>query len=136
MDENRAVQLVAITPDQLGDYVVEAVSQNTQDGLYRYQKWNSGKVELWGWRNPGEVALTNQVTGLRYSDARTYSLPGGLFTAIDYANVWITNSSRIVWAVSNGTPTTAQIKWWIVSTYTVSVESTVRERFYVVGTWK
>ena len=116
--------------------MVEAVSQNTQDGLYRYQKWNSGKVELWGWRNPGEVELPNQVTGLRYSDARTYALPSGLFTAIDYANVWITNSTRVVWAVSNGTPTADQVKWWIVSTYTASVESTVRERLYVVGTWK
>ena len=120
----------------IDDFVVESVSQNTQDGLYRYQKWNSGKVELWGWRNPGKVELPNQVTGLRYSDTRTYALPGGLFTAIDYANVWITNSSRIVWAVSNGTPTAEQIRWWIVSTYTASVESTVRERFYVVGTWK
>lgn len=60
----------------LGDYVIEEGAS----GNWKYRKWNSGKVEMWGSYTFSAKQGTSWAAGLYYTD-ETISFPAGIFTA-------------------------------------------------------
>lgn len=81
---------VAETLAALGDYVIE----DGTSGNWKYRKWNSGKVEMWGSYAFSAKQGTSWAAGLYYTD-ETISFPAGIFTAAPRKYV-TSNSSR--WA--------------------------------------
>lgn len=60
----------------LGDYVIEEGTS----GNWKYRKWNSGRVEMWGSYSFSAKQGTSWAAGLYYTD-ETISFPAGIFTA-------------------------------------------------------
>lgn len=57
------------------DYIIE----NGSDGIWRYRKWNSGRIECWGEKSWENVACTTSLAGGYRSADQTVALPSGLF---------------------------------------------------------
>lgn len=57
------------------DYIIE----NGSDGIWRYRKWNSGRIECWGEQSWENVACTTSLAGGYRSADVTVALPSGLF---------------------------------------------------------
>lgn len=84
----------------LGDYVIEEGTS----GNWKYRKWNSGKVEMWGSYAFSAKQGASWAAGLYFTD-ETISFPAGIFTAAPRKYV-TPNSSQ--WAAYSawGTSTT------------------------------
>ena len=83
------------------DYVTEEGTS----GVWKYRKWNSGKIEAWGTIDFASASWSTWASPVKYMD-KTYSIPSGIFSATP-TTIAITSSNQY-WVVGcAATSTTA-----------------------------
>ena len=83
------------------DYVTEEGTS----GVWKYRKWNSGKIEAWGTLDFTSASWSTWASPVKYMD-KTYSIPSGIFSATP-TTIAITSSNQY-WVVGcAATSTTA-----------------------------
>ena len=129
---NGSIQEVSkiITTIEDKDYVTETGS----NGIWKYRKWSSGRIECWGEKSWSNVACTTSAGGGYRSADVTQALPSGLFTAIDSCQATMKGSggngytmalrtlcttttiSQMFWNTSNATKSTCIVDYYIIGT--------------------
>lgn len=119
-----------ITTIEDKDYVTATGS----DGIWKYRKWSSGRIECWGEKSWSSVACTTSAGGGYRSADVTQALPSGLFTAIDSCQATMKGSggngytmslrtlcttttiSQMFWNTTNATKSTCTVDYYIIGT--------------------
>lgn len=128
---NGSIQEVSkiITTIEDKDYVTETGS----DGIWKYRKWSSGRIECWGEKTWTSVACTTSLAGSYRSADVTQALPSGLFTAIDSCQATMKGSGGSGYAMALRTlcttTTISQMFWNSVS----ATKSTCTVDYYIIG---
>ena len=89
-----------ITTIEDKDYVTATGS----DGIWKYRKWSSGRIECWGEKTWTDVACTTQLNstdklGYRSAD-QSVTLPSGLFSTIESCQATMKGSSGSGYAMA------------------------------------
>lgn len=110
------------------DYIVEEDGNSN----WKWRKWNSGKVEAWGFYTASAKTGSSWVSPLYYTD-ESVTFPSGLFNvAPSYIIATSHNSQWCVWAN------------WLISTSGCTLRHikpnansmAIDTHIYVIGTWK
>lgn len=123
--------VLQVNDAEVVDYIVETGSS----GIWKWNKYASGKIECWGEKSWSNVACTTSVGGGYRSADVTQALPSGLFTAIDSCQATMKGSggsgytmalrtlctpttiSQMFWNTSNATKSTCIVDYYIIGTY-------------------
>lgn len=111
-----------------GDYVVE---QGTT-GIWKYQKWNSGKIELWT-ESISHTVSYSTISNYLYLSSFTVTVP--LATSVTYANIQETDWHYAQWTTTTRNSTN-QIVCRYYSANTNGSGKTYTFMAHVIGTWK
>lgn len=111
-----------------GDYVVE---QGTT-GIWKYQKWNSGKIELWT-ESISHTVSYSTISNYLYLSSFTVTVP--LVTSVTYANIQETDWHYAQWTTTTRNSTN-QIACRYYSANTNGSGKTYTFMAHVIGTWK
>lgn len=114
--------------------VKDYVTATGSDGIWKYRKWSSGRIECWGEKTWTSVACTTSLAGGYRSGDVTQALPSGLFTAIDSCQATMKGSGGSGYAMALRTlctNTTVTQMFWNSSNAT---KSTCTVDYYIIGT--
>lgn len=110
------------------DYIVE---QGTT-GIWKYQKWNSGKIELWT-ESISHTVSYSTISNYLYLSSFTVTVP--LVTSVTYANIQETDWHYAQWTTTTRNSTN-QITCRYYSANTNGSGKTYTFMAHVIGTWK
>lgn len=113
------------------DYIVEEGT----DGIWKYQKWASGKAECWGVDTRTSFAVTTAYGSIyRTSDLFRINLPTGLFNVAPAPFVTLGGSGvDMPGQVKCPDATKVQFYWTNPASYTVT---TGVIQMHIIGTWR
>ena len=111
-----------------GDFIVE---QGTS-GIWKYQKWNSGKIELWT-ESISHTVSYSTISNYLYLSSFTVTVP--LVTSVTYANIQETDWHYAQWTTTTRNSTN-QIACRYYSANTNGSGKTYTFMAHVIGTWK
>lgn len=121
---------ITINGNSLVDYIVETGSS----GIWKWNKYASGKIECWGSKTWSSVACTTSAGGGYRSADVTQALPSGLFTAIDSCQATMKGSGGSGYAMALRTlctTTTVTQMFWNTSSAT---KTNLVVDYYIIGT--
>lgn len=119
-----------VSPSQLGDYVI---AQGTS-GIWKYQKWNSGKYECWGQADMGELTDVGPWGSMYYDRSPTVYYP---ITFIERPRIFVTrayHSGSGIYVIQPCNQETSYIDFYVASPREGSIEANFW--LYVIGRWK
>ena len=114
--------------------VKDYVTATGSDGIWKYRKWSSGRIECWGEKSWSSVACTTSAGGGYRSADVTQALPSGLFTAIDSCQATMKGSGGSGYAMALRTlctTTTVTQMFWNTSSAT---KTNLVVDYYIIGT--
>ena len=115
--------------------IKDYVTENGSDGIWRYRKWNSGRIECWGEKSWTNVACTTSLAGGYRSADVTVDLPSGLFpNSIASCQATMKGSSGSGYTFSLRTlctTTTVTQMFWNSSSAT---KTSLIVDYYIIGT--
>lgn len=119
-----------INGTKLSDYIIETDGA----GIWKWNKYASGKIECWGEKSWSNVACTTSAGGGYRSADVMQALPSGLFTAIDSCQATMKGSGGSGYAMilrTLCTNTTVTQMFWNTSSAT---KTTLTVDYYIIGT--
>lgn len=122
--------VLQVNDAEVVDYIVETGSS----GIWKWNKYASGKIECWGEKSWSSVACTTSAGGGYRSADVTQALPSGLFTAIDSCQATMKGSGGSGYAMALRTlctTTTVTQMFWNTSSAT---KTNLVVDYYIIGT--
>ena len=120
---------ITINGNSLVDYIVETDSS----GIWKWNKYASGKIECWGERTWTDVACTTSAGGGYRSADQSQALPSGLFSEIESCQATMKGSGGSGYAMTLRTLcTTATVSQMFWNT-TNATKSTCTVDYYIIG---
>lgn len=110
----------------------DAVIEQGTDGIWKYQKWNSGKIELWT-ESISHTVSYSTISNYLYLSSFTVTVP--LVTSVTYANIQETDWHYAQWTTTTRNSTN-QIACRYYSANTNGSGKTYTFMAHVIGTWK
>lgn len=110
----------------------DAVVEQGTSGIWKYQKWNSGKIELWT-ESISHTVSYGTISNYLYFSSFTVTVP--LVTSVTYANIQETDWHYAQWTTTTRNSTN-QIVCRYYSANTNGSGETYTFMAHVIGTWK
>lgn len=125
----------SVNGEILGKTIVkDYITENGSDGIWRYRKWSSGRIEAWCTKTWSNVACTTSMAGGYRSADQTLALPSGLFTTIESCQATMRASggsgyTMVLRTISNNNTEISQMFWNSVS----ATKTSLTVDYYING---
>jgi len=122
---------VYINEESIGEFVVNQDS----NGTWFYRKWNSGRVELYGYQNINNIACTSTLGGwYRTAVQSAPDFPFTVYNPKTVVNYESNGYGALVWLTTRATEYSPADYYLIRPTSSAGITGVVY--YYVTGTWK
>lgn len=117
--------------DNIADYIVETGT----DGIWTYEKWNSGKAVAWGITPNTSYSMTSSYTNGYYTNGAN-DLPSNLFITppIGVASRWNQVGSDGLVSVSINSCSASEVHFYVYCSH--SGAHNVQISYIIIGRWK